>query len=45
MAYIDSLHLAEIRASDVEIIQLHTVDDVPDWDAGEGDEPLPWEET
>lgn len=38
--YVESLHLAEVRASDVEILDLPYAEN-----AGDGDDtPLPWEE-
>ena len=40
--FIESLHLAEMRASDIEIVELPQADDGADED---GDaEPLPWED-
>jgi uncharacterized protein YlxP (DUF503 family) len=38
--YVESLHLAEVRASDVEILDLPYAESVGDGD----DTPLPWEE-
>ena len=42
--FIDSLHLAEIRSSDVEIISLGQIEQENEAEGMEGDEPLPWEE-
>jgi len=38
--FVESLHLAEVRASDIEVIELAHGDASEDGD----DEPLPWEE-
>jgi uncharacterized protein YlxP (DUF503 family) len=43
VAFIDSLHLAEVRGSDVEIIQLGAVEFETEVDEGEAEEALPWE--
>jgi uncharacterized protein YlxP (DUF503 family) len=42
VAFIESLHLAELRASDIEIIELPHEDASDDQD--DDVEPLPWEE-
>jgi uncharacterized protein YlxP (DUF503 family) len=40
VSYIESMHLAEIRATDVEILDLPYTDSTP----GADEPPLPWEE-
>lgn len=40
--YIESLHLAEVRASDLEIIDLPSAEGAP---MESEEEPLPWEES